>query len=93
MPDLIDIDFHRNGIGGTPFFAVLFEDNNEKFLATYFPNTNKDGEYEFFGHGNLSIISISRINKFGVGRENHWRSAYHHEWVDNQVKKYRDKYK
>ena len=90
-PELIEVNYHRNGVGGTPFFVVLFRDktegdaprHQELFLATYFPQRGVDDEYLFNGRGELSVVSVTRINeRKGVGRENRWRSANWHRWID-----------
>ena len=33
---LIQVEYHRNGVCGEPFHAVLFEDEGKKMLATVF---------------------------------------------------------
>ena len=90
---VIEIEYHRNGIGGTPFFAVLFsdvvDDKTHIFVATYFPEQDEDGDYMFNGRGDLAIISVSRMTRDGIGRGNQWRSAYWHDWIDTQIRAWR----
>lgn len=91
---VIEIEYHRNGVGGTPFYAVLFsdivDDKTHIFVATYFPERDEDGDYTFHGRGDLAIISVSRINEWdGVGHNNRWRSANWHDWIDTQIRAWR----
>ncbi len=92
-PELIEVNYHRNGVGGTPFFVVLFleRDLNEVFLATYFPEQDKDGEYLFNCRGGLAIVSLNRIDGgYGVGHKNRWRSANWHNWIDKVIQEWRE---
>lgn len=62
------IEWHRNGIGGVGFHAVLFDfaedgERSERFLASVFPD-----------HGHISVVSLDRIAQVGVrSGENSWR--------------------
>lgn len=44
MVKITEIEYHRNGVGGEPFYAVLFTDKPEKdtlrFLASVFPEND-----------------------------------------------------
>lgn len=57
------IEYHRNGVSGLPFHAVLFQDKGDEFLASVFAE-----------EGAVSIVCLDLIPNDGVtfGR-NSWR--------------------
>lgn len=70
------VAYHRNGISGAPFYAVLFTGSStdlpkpERFLASVFEEP-----------GAVSVISLSRIEESGVtfGENSYRGDAYEPE--------------
>jgi hypothetical protein len=65
---IIEIAYHRNGVGGEGFYYVLFKDNKADkgtFLATVFD-----------GDGQVAVVNLDLIKERGVeSGENSWRGS------------------
>lgn len=80
---ITEASFHRNGIGGLGFYAILFEwqaDDSykpEKFLATLFDEA-----------GACAVIGLDRIEKMGVrfAQGNSWRGDHFESELRKQLK-------
>jgi hypothetical protein len=79
--EVIEQDYHRNGIGGSGFVASIIrsfdEDGNvQNLVAISFPEYNDDGEDLGFGGKtavlDLNILLEKRTIEFGV---NSWRGS------------------
>ena len=98
---LLEIDFHRNGIMGKGFYVAIIEDsevpihgNDGKFLVTFFPEYDNDGNLDLhYGKGLLtSVVCINLLQgekatvAFGI---NSWRpEPYHDFMVDTAIPQY-----
>ncbi len=79
---VLESSFHRNGICGNGFHAVLFKHRvdgrkAEKFLAILFDEP-----------GSCAVISLDRIERDGVGfaRGNSWRGDHFEDELRRQIK-------
>jgi hypothetical protein len=60
------IEYHRNGVSGDGFYAVLFKDKSfgkGNFLANVFDDK-----------GHIAVINLDLIAELGIGQGNKWRS-------------------
>lgn len=79
---IIQIEYHRNGVGGKPFYAVLFKHAPEgrkqmNFLASVFDE-----------QGSISVICLDMIEEHGVTfAENSWRGDYFETVLIDAIKK------
>ena len=83
---IIQIVYHRNGIMGEGFYAVLFEEPEftvvedgkkrpERFLASVFR-----------GPGRISVFSVDRLNDHGVTFGiNSWRGDHYEHGLRNAL--------
>ena len=65
--NILQIQYHRNGVAGTPFHAVLFEDDGKRMVATVFPD-----------EGSISVLAVEPLLTddgvtFGI---NSWRGDH-----------------
>ncbi len=72
---LVDVSWHRNGISGEGFYAVLFDDpENGRMIASLFDSP-----------GHCAVYSIKELNKgniaFAMG--NSWRGDHY----ENELRK------
>jgi hypothetical protein len=74
--EIKELEYHRNGICGTPFHAVLFYHNGRKFLATVFEQP-----------GNVAVICLDRVKEHGVRfAYNSWRGDYYEGALRSAIK-------
>lgn len=80
-PELIELSYHRNGVCGLGFHAVLFTDRvddseeRDTFLATVFDAA-----------GACAVVSLSRVGKHGVAFGcNSWRGDRYEGWLRKQI--------
>lgn len=59
---IIEIAYHRNGVSGMPFHAVLFKQGRDKFIASVF----EEPKY-------ISVICLDRLPHISVANDNAWR--------------------
>lgn len=83
--EIIEIDFHRNGVSGESFYAVLFKykanKGEETFLASVFEES-----------GYCSVISLDRIEKYGIRfGNNSWRGDHFETDLRKAIEEYRKK--
>lgn len=86
MIKIINAQYHRNGVGGEPFYAILFTDTElpragHTMIASYF----KDCELNGF----ISVFSIPKLYdgnvKFG---QNSWRGDRYATLLKPLLKEY-----
>lgn len=74
--------YHRNGVGGAPFYAVLFTDSEEKgknFIASYF-----EERYT------ISVYCVEELSKFNIdfANGNSWRGDIYYDTLREPVEKF-----
>jgi len=77
---LLQAAYHRNGVCGAPFYAVLFEDEGRKMLATVF------AEVRHVAVICADLIEIDGVT-FGV---NSWRGDTYERWLRSEIAKLDD---
>lgn len=76
---LIQIDYHRNGVTGNPFFALLIKHEGKTFLIT--ANEHKPEE--------TRVICVDMIKDHGVTFAiNSWRPEYFMPFVGDCINTY-----
>jgi hypothetical protein len=80
-PKIIDIDIHRNGISGAPFYAVLFHDGDSRKIAIVFERK-----------GYCAVLDITKLCAGDIAfRSNSWRGdAFEsdlREFIDNGTRR------
>ena len=80
---IIEVAFHRNGISGNSFHAVIFDDEKEgRMIGTLFDEP-----------GSCAIYKIEELTKnnisFGMG--NSWRGDYYESILRAAIKEYEEK--
>lgn len=64
VKEIVEIAFHRNGVGGTPFFAVRFKDGENCLYLAILTHT----------YGECYVICTDLLESEGVGfGRNSWR--------------------
>ena len=82
---VLAIDYHRNGVGGTGFYVVLFTIPNnpyETMLAVSFER--EDAELKQYHEGEIAILSVEKLADKNIEfREN----SYRYEFFEKEIKK------
>jgi hypothetical protein len=80
---IIDASFHRNGIGGVGFYAIIFDDKEEgRMVASLFDEP-----------GYCAIYSIKLLgdNNIAFAQGNSWRGDRYEEALRPLLKKWQEK--
>lgn len=76
---IVDVAFHRNGVGGVGFYAVLFDDKeNGRMVASLFDSPGYCAVYQ------VEMLSNGDV-KFG---SNSWRGDHYESQLRPAVKKF-----
>ena len=71
---IIDASYHRNGVGGMGFYAIIFEDSDEKgrMIASLFDEP-----------GYCAVYNIEELNKNNIefANGNSWRGDYYERFL------------
>jgi len=79
-----NVDHHRNGISGAPFFVVTFRDLDEErnMVATVFPryeewsvgDANGGYKHRYLGEGTIAVLDVDLLAKGDIEfGSNSWR--------------------
>jgi hypothetical protein len=56
------VEYHRNGVAGNGFHAVLFGSDKARMLAVVFEE-----------RGNVAVFDLAKLSAGDIGPENKWR--------------------
>ena len=82
--EILEVEYHRNGIGGEPFYAVAFKDHDpdRTFVATVFGGGD-DGdvfadrdEAGRFVSPRVAVLEVAKLPSVTFG-ENSWRGDHY----------------
>jgi len=74
------LEYHRNGVSGIGFHAIIFTCKEGHMVATVFPE-----------RGAVSIISLDRIEEYGVRfGANSWRGDHYESDLRAAIKAHND---
>ena len=79
---LIKIAYHRNGVSGIPFWAVIFKDGKKKMLGIQFDDDNC-----YTAVFDLNLLGEENIT-FG---ENSFRGDYYENFIRECIKNYNER--
>jgi len=88
---IIDIQHHRNGVGGEPFFAVLFHDNelDRDMIASVFPEYDSTDEYIVGAEGRVAVYDVEMLAERNIAfGENSWRGDYYENVLVGAIREY-----
>mgnify|MGYP003134559306 FL=1 len=74
--DIKDISYHRNGVGGYPFYVIYFYDKEKQrnFIATIFFEYDDDGQRKLGFNPRVAVIDPALASKGNIKfGENSWR--------------------
>jgi hypothetical protein len=79
---ILAIDYHRNGVGGNGFYAVLFKEGRGKTadhkIATVFPDK-----------GNISVLSVDLLAQKELGDgKNRWRAEDYEPEIRDAIRQW-----
>lgn len=83
MRKLENVQFHRNGVGGEPFYVVTFTENRHNMMAVIFDSTDQPANprVAVFDRDALAEGNIT----FG---ENSWRGDTYAAWLEDAINKH-----
>lgn len=78
--EVLQVEYHRNGVGGEPFYAVRFRDVDQRgeFLASVFEDL-----------GYVAVINLTLVGEHGVAFGlNSWRGDRYEPMLRLAIKDY-----
>ena len=84
---VISVAHHRNGVGGMPFYVVLFEcgEMNQTMVAVSF----EDDEGEGYQNPRVAILGVDLLAKNDIAfGSNSWRGDRYASFVRGAIEKY-----
>ena len=84
-----EIAYHRNGVSGICFYAVLFDSIEDKcrMIATLFPSAN--GRHDTV-NGLCSVYSVTELSKNNIAfaQGNSWRGDFYEPELRKAIKQH-----
>lgn len=83
--EIIEASYHRNGVGGEGFTAILFKDHDDKKSGVFIASLFEESGY-------CAVYSVSELSKGNIAfaRGNSWRGDRFEAQLRPALKKYQE---
>lgn len=85
---IVQIEYHRNGVMGEGFYAVIFDEQNSTWVENGIKRPERFMATVFKAPGHVSVFSVDRLKESGVTfGENSWRGDHYELELRHQLDK------